>query len=88
MTNHWNASNTNTLITGLSGIAGTLIAEKQAGQQLSPAANQLAAIAQQTAAAALAAQQPTPNPTTNYTPLILGGAGLVVLIVLFLAFKK
>lgn len=87
--NHWSDQNTTALIGAIGGIAGSLINEKNSGAPLSPSADKVATLAQQTAAALAAAQQQknTPPPT-NYTPLLLGGGVLVIIVVLFLAFKK
>lgn len=89
----WDSSTTNQLINSIGGIAGQLINDKKSGQTLTPGANQVADLATQTAAALALAQaqaqaQANQKPATNYTPLILGGGALVIVIVLFLAFKK
>lgn len=94
--NHWSESNTNALIQGLSGIAGTIIDKKQSGQQVSSAENQIANLSQQTLQAlglynSQTSQQQQQIQSTgiksNNTLLLVGG-GVLLLVVLFMVFKR
>lgn len=95
--NHWSESNTNALIQGLSGIAGTIIDKKQSGQQVSSAENQIANLSQQTLQALglynsqTSQQQQQQIQSTgiksNNTLLLVGG-GVLLLVVLFMVFKR
>jgi len=93
--NHWNDQNTDSLIKGITGIAGQVIANKTAGKQLTAQEQQLAALAQQTVAALGQANSQTPTPTVpkgfgfdQNTVLLIVGAMALVGVGLFLFGKK
>jgi len=78
--NHWNETNTNALIQGISGIAGNIINAKNNGAVISVQDQQIAALAQQTQAALLKSQTP------QSSGLGAGGITTIVLVgVVFLA---
>lgn len=92
MVDHLSEANTGALITGITGIAGQLIQNRNSGAG-SPAANQVANLSEQTLAAVLAAQGVKPSPTqqppaipqTNY--MIFGAVAVVALLLIFFVIK-
>lgn len=85
--NHLSEANTGQIITGITGLASQLIANKNAGTG-SPEANKVASLSEQTLAAVLAAQgvtQQNQQPATvspNY--LIFGAVAMVALLVIIM----
>lgn len=89
--NHWSEANTGQLINQLGGIAGAIINDQKSGVPVSGGAANVANLSAQTLAAlGIAQQNPQANisPPTNYTPLLLMGGGLVLVIVLIMFLKK
>ena len=78
------------LINQVGGIAGQLISERNAGKQISNASQELAKLSEQTLAALQLAQQQAANQPkqTNLNPLVIGGVGLVIVVLIFFIFKK
>jgi len=88
--NHWNEANTTALIQGISGIAGNIIANKNAGNQISQGDAQVAYLAQQTAAALGQANQQQTAAASGLqgNTIIYIAAGIAIIIIGVVLFKK
>lgn len=89
--NHWNDANTTALINGISGIAGNIIDDRNAGAYVSNQDAKLASLAEQTALALAQANQANQNPEPTWMQkngVILSFAAVGIIIIILVLLKK